>query len=405
MNTEAEKHKAPSGSQYLKWLILILTVFSYLMGFIVRFAWPPLITVAVPDLKIDMTQAGLFMSAFYIGYVLTHIPAGLLADRFGVRYLLAGALMVEGVSTLGMGYVASFIPGFLLRIVTGLGAGMVYSACVKSVTTWFSDKERGMAFGFLMVSPTLGVLVANIVVPMVLRFFQWRTVFTIVGVWAIALSVVLFLMMKDTGERAQGKSFMEGLRFVVRNKNILKMSGAGFCLMWIQISFISWGNAALKNAGFSLENAGAAMTLLGIGGLFGPLVSGYLSDRSGNKKWLVITGFFCLIPLILLFGFAGTSFGAKAVMACALGFVFGYLNTFLPLMVAEYSGPQWAASAGGVSGCIFQIGAIIGPVFLGLSIDITGKYQVIWWLLAAGPLAGLLFLLSLKAPKTVPNMA
>lgn len=387
-------------------MILTLTVLSYLMGFIVRFAWPPLITVAAPELEIDMSQAGLFMSAFYIGYVLTHIPAGLLADRFGVRYLLAGALLLEGFSTLGMAHISTFIPGFLLRIVTGLGAGMVYSACVKSVTTWFSARERGLAFGFLMVSPTLGVLVANIVVPRVLHFFHWRTVFTIVGGWAIVLSVVLFLMMKEAGKRVKDKSFMEGFRFVVSNRNILKMSGAGFCLMWIQISFISWGNAALKNAGFTLDNAGFAMTILGIGGLFGPLISGYLSNRSENKKWLVIAGFFSLIPLILLFGFPGVSFGAKAVMACALGFVFGYLNTFMPLMVSEYSGPQWAASAGGVSGGIFQIGAIIGPVFIGWSIDITGHYQVIWWLLAAGPTIGLLFLFSLRDIKTVvPNTA
>lgn len=77
----------------LKWMVLLLTVFSYLMGSIVSFAWPPIIAVASPELGIDMTRAGLYMSAFYIGYVITHVPAGFLADRFGVRYLIGGALI------------------------------------------------------------------------------------------------------------------------------------------------------------------------------------------------------------------------------------------------------------------------------------------------------------------------
>ena len=176
------------------------------------------------------------------------------------------------------------------------------------------------------------------------------------------------------------------------------MAFAGFCLMWVQIGFISWGNAAIKNIGFSMEKAGFVMTLFGLGGIVGPLVSGYMADRSNHKKRLIITGFIALIPLVMLFG-SLTSLTALAWLACAIGFVFGYINTFLPLMVSEYSGPQWAASAGGVTGCIFQTGAILGPAILGLSIDITGSYQVIWWLLAAGPLAGLFFLIPLTRHK------
>ena len=64
-------------------------------------------------------------------------------------------------------------------------------------------------------------------------------------------------------------------------------------------------------------------------------------------------------------------------------------------MVSEYSGPKWAASAGGVSGCIFQTGASLGPAILGLSIDLTGSFQTVWWLLAAAPALGILFLTTL----------
>lgn len=384
---------------WMKWLILALAFTSYLMGFIVRFAWAPLIPVASPELGIDMTRAGLYMSAFYIGYVLTHIPAGLLADRFGVRYILVAAMLLEGFSSIGMAFIGSFGPGFMIRIVTGLGAGTVYAAAVRSVATWFGPRERGIAFGVLMLSPTAGVLVSNQVASLVMHYSSWRSVFIVVGCWAIVQAVILFFLMKDTGERTEGQSFISGLRFITGNRNIMRMAFAGFCLMWVQIGFISWGNTAIKNVGFTIEKAGFIMTLFGVGGILGPLVSGYLADLFNDKKWLLMFGVFLLIPLVLLFG-NSTSFAALTALACALGFVNGYINTFLPLMVSEYSGPQWAATANGVTGCIFQMGAIVGPAVIGLSIDITNSFQSVWWLLAAGPVVGIAFLMTIK--KTQP---
>jgi MFS transporter, ACS family, hexuronate transporter len=367
------------------------------MGFIVRFTWPPMIAVAAPDLGIDMTRAGMYMSAFYIGYVLTHIPAGLLADRFGVRYLLFSAMLLEGISSLAMAHIASFSPGFWLRIVGGLGAGTVYAACVRSITTWFSAKERGMAFGIMMLSPTAGVLLANQIVPYMAGRFAWQTAFSLVGYLAIGLALLVLFTMKETGQRAEGKNFLEGLRFVFGHRDLMLMAFAGFALMWIQIGFISWGNTALKHFGYSLAQAGLAMTLFGVGGILGPIVSGFLADRTTNKKTLLIAGYLAMIPLVLAFGHLNT-FGILAAIAFALGFLNGYANTFIPLLVSEYSGEEWAASAAGVTGSIFQIASILGPFALGLSIDVTGSFSTVWWLLAVAPLAGVVLLLLMRKP-------
>jgi predicted MFS family arabinose efflux permease len=255
-----------------------------------------------------------------------------------------------------------------------------------------------------MLSPTAGVLFSNQIASVVMRYFEWRTVFTAVGISAIILAVFVLIFMKDTGKSSKGHTFMEGLRYITGNKDIMRMAMVGFCLMWVQIGFISWANTAIKSCGLTLANGAFIMTLFGVGGIVGPLVSGVLADRTSNKKILMVIGFGSLIPLVLGFGAVNT-LTPMAVTACALGFVFGYINTFMPLMVSEYSGPQWAASAGGVTGCIFQTGAILGPAILGFAIDMTGSFQAIWWLLAAGPIAGTFFLISLQSPKAHPVAA
>lgn len=398
VSASSKKQTASSGGNVVKWLVLILTVGSYLMGFIVRFTWPPMIAVAAPDLGIDMARAGMYMSAFYIGYVLTHIPAGFFADRFGIRFLLFTAMLMEGISSLLMAQINDFGIGFWLRIIGGLGAGTVYAACVRSVTTWFSPKERGMAFGIMMLSPTAGVLLANQIVPNIVRYLHWRSAFTIVGWIGIAIAVLVLILMKETGKRSKGKSFFEGFKFILGHRELMLMAFAGFCLMWIQIGFISWGNTALKTFGYSLSQAGLAMTLFGVGGILGPIVSGYLADRVREKKMLVVVGYLAMIPLVLIFGQVH-HFVLLAAIACALGFLNGYANTFVPLLVSEYSGEEWAASAGGVTGSIFQIASILGPFVMGWSVDLSGSFVFVWWILAAGPLIGAVLLYLMRSPE------
>ena len=132
-----------------RWFILFLAVATYLMGFLSRFAWPPLVPVAVPALGFSMTEAGMYMTAFYLGYISTQIPGGMLGDRFGVRPVMVAALLIQAAASGGLGFIHDFHPGFLLRVLSGLSAGAVYAVCFKVMVRWFSVAQRGPAWSGL----------------------------------------------------------------------------------------------------------------------------------------------------------------------------------------------------------------------------------------------------------------
>ena len=102
MGTTGSTLAIKPGENSYRWLILFLTVLSFVLTFLCRFSWPPLIPVIVPVIHMSMSQAGAYMSAFYIGYVITQIPSGILADRFGVRMVLGFTLVVANFGS-GMG--------------------------------------------------------------------------------------------------------------------------------------------------------------------------------------------------------------------------------------------------------------------------------------------------------------
>ena len=57
-----------------RWLLLLLMLAAFAVTFMTRFVWSPLNTTVTEELGLSNVAAGSFMSAFFIGYVITQIP-------------------------------------------------------------------------------------------------------------------------------------------------------------------------------------------------------------------------------------------------------------------------------------------------------------------------------------------
>jgi MFS family permease len=355
-----------------------------------------LISVVAPALGINMAQAGAYMSAFYVGYVLTQIPAGMLADRFGVRLILSLSLILEGLSTASLSLIHDYQTGFALRILAGLGAGAVFSSCSRALVEWFPEKERGLAFGVLFSAPSGGILLSNIMAPTLNQVFGWQGAFQSVGSLTIIGGILIALFMRSNADPSQSKdSLLSGFKVIFGHKYLMLTAGAGFFLMWLQLGMATWANAYIKNIGYTVGEAGIVMTWYGFGGVLSPLISGLISDRIGNRKLIIIVGFVLTVPITVAFGYQ-TSLMMLVILAFLGGF-FSYLaNPQLTTLISNYAGNQWAATANGVSNSIFQLASLLSPLITGAVIDWTGHFGFVWWILAIGPIIGTVFILNVR---------
>lgn len=387
-------------SQPYRWVILALTSITFVITFFIRFVWPPLIPVVVPVLGMKMSQAGAYMSAFYIGYIITQIPASILADRFGSRIILSASLIIEGVSTFGMGYISAYDQGFILRLVTGIGAGAVFGAAMRALVEWFRPEERGTAFGTMLAAPSGGIVLASLIVSPLNTAFGWEWAFKFSGLIAIVVGILVFLLIRTSAQSKTADSMFGGFPLVFRNKDLLLTALAGFCLMWVELGTATWTIAHIKNLGFTLSSASSIMLAYGVGGVIGPFLSGWISDRIGHRKWILVVTFALIIPVTIIFG-NQTTIGMLSVMGFVFGFVSYFANPHLSIMISEFVDRKWAALANGTSNVIFQVASIVGPMALGWSIDITGTFSSVWWLMALGPAVGILVLLPINEKNRV----
>ncbi len=379
-----------------RWLLHCFTISYFTMSFLVRFTWPPLISAAAPELGISMAAAGAYMSAFFMGYVITQIPGGLLGDRFGARTVIAAALVLEGMGSLGVSLAEEYATGFFCRFFSGLGGGMVFASCVRYTARIFPKRELGPAFGLMMAAPSgVGVIVPNLLIPWLASHWGWRGAFAIVSGIAFCMGLVAFSLVRDAPERhARGRSFQQ-LGAVLRERNLMFLGLAGFWLIWTTVCFITWGNAHIENLGFDRFDASRVMLSFGLGGLIGSPLGGCIASRTPSLKWGLAAMFLMIPPCLWLFGEART-LAALAATAAAAGIAVGLANPFTPLLTSLYADKNSLATAGGVTGCLYQLGAVIGPWLLGVSIDFSGGYSLAWAILAVAPFMGILCLLPLQ---------
>ncbi|XP_017774606.1 PREDICTED: putative inorganic phosphate cotransporter isoform X2 [Nicrophorus vespilloides] len=137
------------------------------------------------DHKWDRETQGLVKSAFYFGYVITHLPGGILAERFGGKYTLGIGILSTAFFTLLTPVVVEWgdWPGLLvLRILQGLGEGTTYPALNSLLSKWVPIHERAKMGTLVYAGGQIGTVVGNTASGFLIKAAgTWTSVFYMFG--------------------------------------------------------------------------------------------------------------------------------------------------------------------------------------------------------------------------------
>ncbi|NTW72219.1 MAG: MFS transporter [Eubacteriaceae bacterium] len=384
-------------SNSVKWILLILLTAAFMGSFAARMLWSPFISLASADLGIDATQAGLFMSMFYIGYMITQLPGGILADRYGVKYVLSISVFVTGLFTLLLSQVHTLQIGLLFRVIAGLGSGTIVACASRVVAGSFKPEQRGTAMGIFFAATTMGIFFSNLIAPIALQVGTWRTSFIWMGTGIIVVSVLIFILIKKEPRKDTNEKMFSGLLAVVKSRNVLIMAFVGFTYIWLVLAVATWANRYMASIGIDPSAASGVMRWYGLAGIAASLLSGWVVDTFKlNRLYFMIATYASMIAMTFIFS-AQTSSMGLAIAGAVYGFV-SYLPTaHLSTLVIEYAGVQNAGTAVGGANFCWQLGAVISPALAGSIFESTGSFSTVWILLAAAPAVGILSLFVLKA--------
>lgn len=382
-----------------KWLLLILLTASFMGSFAARFLWSPFISAASADLGIKATQAGLFISVFYIGYMITQLPGGILADKFGVKYVLSISVFVTGLFTLLVASINSYEVGLVYRLIAGLGSGTIVACSSRAIAAAFKPEKRGTAMGIFFVATTAGLLLSNTLAPIALKVGTWRTGFIWMGAGIIVLSALLFLILKKEPRKETNEKLFSGLVAITKSRSVLIMTIVGFTYIWLVLAVATWANRYMASIGIEPAIASGIMRWYSFAGILATLLSGWFVDTFKiNRLYFMIATYAGMIATTFIFSAQSTVIGLT-LAAAAYGFI-SYLPTcHLTTLVIEYAGVKYAGTSVGGTNFFWQLGAVISPALAGLIFESTGSFSSVWMILAAAPAVGIICLILLKFNK------
>jgi MFS family permease len=287
----------------------------------------PLTPMIRTDLNLSYTQVGWINMAFGLTTGLSQLPGGRLADRFGVRIMVL--LGVTGVAVAGffIGLSNSFAMLVIFLVLAALMGAGYHPASAAAISSSVPEEYRGRTLGVHLIGGTASFSLVPLLAAPIAATWGWRSSFLILTVPIAILGVVLYTLIgkhtlaktskqqeKKTGEETRTKPVRIKWGLLVPLIIISVFTGA--MVQSVQAYLALYATDVLL---VSEATAAMLMSISPSMGLFFAPLGGYLSDRFGGMRVLLIVSYIT-IPLMYLLGIAPTVIVLVVLMIVA-GFV------------------------------------------------------------------------------------
>jgi ACS family glucarate transporter-like MFS transporter len=383
-----------------RWVILLLCWAAFTMTSVDRATWGPAAGSVGKDLGVELAALGLFATTYYIGYVLSNAYGGFLADWLGPRLVVGASILLSGSFMLLFGEVHSQGLGMLFQGLVGLCAGAEFGGGVKIIATWFTPERRGIAMGVFMTATSLGLVIANAIVPSLIQAGSWRTSYHLFGFASIAIGILCFVFLRSGPAVTNGEKHpreLPNLRPLMRNRNLLLLGIAGFGALWGTYGFITWANLLMvKGVAVDPVQAGIVLVIFGAVAIFSKPLIGITADFLKIPYRMLVVGILAVFATtLLLFSFA-TDIVQFLWIAPILGIAAYVYSPLMIAMIPTFSGERLAGSASGGVNAFWQLGSTVVPAVVGMVFGATGSFQLAFLTLAAGPLLAIIPMLAIR---------
>jgi MFS family permease len=365
--------------------MLVLFVLAHWGHHLLSSVVPPLLPSIRGTFNISHAQAGGLFSAFTIAYGASQLPSGWLADRIGRRFLLL--LGISGVAFWGV--LAGLAPNYgvmlVFMVLLGLFGGGYHPASAPAVSGLVEPRRRGWALGIHQIGGTASNLSAPLIAAgLAASYLGWRSAFIIPGIIVVVLGIVLFILMgniKRPGSVAAGTTARaaDAAPLASRERLVLYIiiGTAGQIFILAVAAFVSM--FVVDELGKSVAIGALMLAVVYVGGMPSGPLAGYLSDRIGAGRVLLIASLIAGPAIFLLNGVASVWMAVPVLLVIG-----AMMFTVMPVSEAyiisqtpesrrsTVLGVYYAVSRGGSSFLILGLGYLIDSFGFHVSFAVAG---------------------------------
>ncbi|MFT3681898.1 MAG: MFS transporter [Ferruginibacter sp.] len=369
------------------WVLFFICFFGTAFAGVASTLMSVYLPVAVKDLLGNRSDDELNTISAYINAVFIFggcfggIIAGIISDKAGRKTGLIFSIACYGMFTVLTGYMNHWSGVVVCRFLSGFGLGGVLVTTTTLMMEEWPAKSRALFMGFLSISIPVGIFSAGVI-----DYFvsSWRQGF-LVGVFPLAIALLSASVLKESQKWKFNKEEIIPLAskkislFAPEHRNHLVLGSIIFGSMliglWAIFSWLPTWIQALVTGSDAQKERGLSMMMLGMGGLTGGFLSGWLINAVGAKRSLLLCYAVCAVASFVLFK-TNTSFSSAIYVEILLIALFfgasqGVLSVYIPdLFPVDIRGTA--------TGFCFNTGRVLTAVavlFVGMLVTELGGYS------------------------------
>lgn len=254
-----------------------------------------LLPVLAQAFGLSLAQVGLIRSAHRAAMAIFQIPAGIIAERLGERNLLAFGTACAGIAFIALG----FAPGFMALLVTlflaGCGSAVQHPLCSSIISHAYPGEGRRAALGTYNFAGDLGKFAfGGAASLMFVAGISWQTPVLACGALALACAAAIVLLLSGSDAGAKPASVEPGQTRVTGWGIRDRQGFAALCAIEVldsstRTGFLTFIAFLLMARGLPEGWAALSVPLVLVGGMAGKLACGFLAERLGIIRMIIIT--------------------------------------------------------------------------------------------------------------------
>lgn len=256
----------------------------------------PLLPAMRDQFRLNYFKVSLIPTSFAISGATGQIPAGWLADRVGPKLLIAIGTIGVALAGLLVGFSQSFIILLFFLLLMGLASGGYHPAATPLISASVKQDQRGRALGLHLIGGNSSFFITPIIAASISGIWGWRGAFFTLAIPTIIFGLIFYMYLGRKASRAHVEEVKHKVnaepppqpgykrRLIAFLTMVILGGGAGMSILSILTLYMT------DELGASNEMAGGLLSIVFSSGLWAGPLGGYLADRIGSVKIVIITG-------------------------------------------------------------------------------------------------------------------
>lgn len=291
-----------TNSKTIAWTVWMIASIFYAYQYILRVMPNIMLDDITSQFHMDAAVFGQYAGIYYIGYVLMHLPMGIMLDRYGPRKVMTACILLTVVGMMPIILSDHYIYPIIGRTLIGIGSSAAILGVFKIIRMTFAEERFTRMLSISVTIGLIGAIYGGGPVDNMTESLGFHVVVQIFAVVGVILATITYILVPEVKATKQD-SVMKDIKTVFTNAQVIMTCVCAGLMVGPLEGFADvWGGSFLKLVyGLDESTASYLSSMIFMGMCFGAPVLGVIAEKTGRYLGSIIgAGIFMMATFLAL---------------------------------------------------------------------------------------------------------